>query len=71
MVYDPRLEEVEKWAVLEGDMGELAAAAPSLKSERVAMQPWDVMFMKNPIPHEVRGLAAGVRWWRCTWRRWK
>ena len=55
VVWDPRGERQQEWAKLEGDKDALAAAVERLPAPAtVRMQPWNVMFMKNPVPHMVR-----------------
>ena len=53
VVYDPQGMGMQGWAPLEGDLQALQAAVTKLPSERVCMQPGQVMFMKSPVPHEV------------------
>ncbi|KAI7835620.1 hypothetical protein COHA_010477 [Chlorella ohadii] len=56
VVWDPRGERMQEWARLEGDKEALAAAVKQLPPPAtVLMQPWDIMFMKNPVPHMGKG----------------
>ena len=61
VVYDPRYERAGEWAPLETDREELCKAVRSLDRKSYKMQPWDALFMKNPIPHRVIGPTKGDR----------
>ena len=60
VVYDRHGKRQHEWAPLEGDIDGLRELVGELPSDTVFMQPWDFMFMKNPVPHEVRGGMRGV-----------
>ena len=61
--YDPLSKLSDVWAPLVKQGDKLVELIGSMELEQLAikMQPWDVLFMANPIPHEVTPIMCGDR----------
>lgn len=70
-MYDVRAQHVKVWEPMLGDKEALLEMKAAMESDTpplpkdtvvgVKMQPWDLMLMANPIPHEVTPVRSGDR----------
>ena len=61
VIYDPACQRSKEWMAAANDVDKFAEVVRKMPAERVKMLPWDVMFLMNPLPHEVTAITAGDR----------
>ena len=59
--YDPTCEASDSWKPLIPQRDKFIEYVKTLPAKSVKMQPFDVLFMANPIPHEVTRITQGDR----------